>query len=152
MGLSTYMRASKGFYESLDASDYQKIADVLEDIVPLDLGEKHNATRNIEIQIPIATWHKGGSVDNYLWEKAGSPDRDEYVLDLYEDDIKTMIEEARKIQEDPDSVDSYLATYYADYEDDEWIQTQFQRLERALTDYLLDDRLKGWTLTVWRSY
>jgi len=152
MGLSTYMRASKGFYKSLDAKDYNKIAEVLEDIVPLDIGEKHNATRNIEIQIPIATWHKAYSVDNYLWEKAGSPERDEYVLDLYEDDIKTMIEEARRIQDDPNAVSEYLADYFVDEDDTDWIQIQFQRLERALTDYLLDNRLKGWTLTVWRSY
>lgn len=152
MGLSTYMRAKAEFYQGLDAKNYNKIADVLEDIVPLDLGEKHNATRNIEIQIPIATWHKGYSVDNYLWEKAGSPERDEYVLDLYEDDIKTMIEEARRIQDSPDAIAEYLADYLISEDDTEWIQIQFQRLERALTDYLLDDRLKGWTLTVWRSY
>lgn len=152
MGLSTYMRAKGEFYQGLDAKNYNKIAEVLEDIVPLDIGEKHNATRNIEIQIPIATWHKGYSVDNYLWEKAGSPDRDEYVLDLYEDDIKTMIDEARRIQDDPNAVAEYLADYFVDEDDTDWIQIQFQRLERALTDYLLDDRLKGWTLTVWRSY
>lgn len=147
MGLSTYMTATKGFYESLDG-DYSNVAYALEDVIPLDFGVAHNATRNIEITIPVATWHKGYSVDDYLWQKAGMPDTDEYFLSLEHDEITYIINDCRRIQADTLSFMRELSPE----EDQDWVVTQFQRLERALTDFLLDDRLKGWTLKVWRSY
>ena len=148
MGLSTYMRASKGFYQALDAKDYDKIADVLEDIVPLDLGEKHNATRNIEIQIPIATWHKAYTMDGFLWSMAGEPDSDEYGLT--DADLRLMIDLARSYVDSPSKARRYDVG--VPEESNEWISQQFLRLERALTDVLLSGKLQGWTLKVWRSY
>lgn len=147
MGLSTYMVATKAFYESMD-SEFGSVWRGLEDILPLDIGQRHNATRNIEITIPIATWHKGHSVDDYLWQKAYMPESDEYVLDLDREGIVYIINDARRIQAEPDS----FVGEVADEEKSEWVVTQFQRLERALTDFLLDDRLNGFTLKVWRSY
>lgn len=147
MGLSTYMTATKGFYESMD-SDFSKVAYALDEVIPIDFGVAHNATRNIEITIPIATWHKGYSVDDYLWQKAHQPETDEYVLDLGQDEITYIINDCRRIQADTLS----FRGEFSPEEDQDWMITQFQRLERALTDFLLDDRLKGWTLKVWRSY
>lgn len=148
MGLSTYLRATNYLFEGLDTdrTDYNDVADALSDIVPLDIGVRHNAHRNIEISIPIATWHKGFAIDNFLWMYAGSPEADEYELNLDREDMIDLIHKAREI-----------ATKAEDFRESEsetadWVQIQFNRLERALTDFLLDDRLRGWTLKVWRSY
>ena len=146
MGLSTYLRAHNYLFQGLDKGAYDEIAFVLEDSIPLDIGVRHNATRNIEISIPLATWHKGGAVDRFLWELAGEPEADEFEIDLSREDIVDAILRARGIATNPDSYEGFSK------EDDEWIEAQFLRLERALTDYLIDARLNGWTLKVWRSY
>ena len=147
MGLSTYLRANNYLFEGLDGNSYSKIAEALDLVVPLDIGVRHNATRNIEISIPIATWHKGFAIDRFLWELAGEPEPDEFELNLDRSDISDAIMKARDIANNPDSYEGF-----SDRESEDWVQIQFVRLERALTDYLLDDRLRGWTLKVWRSY
>jgi len=147
MGLSTYLRATNYLFEALDGSKYDEISRALEDVIPLDIGVRHNATRNIEISIPIATWHKGGAIDRFLWELAGEPESDEYELMVDRSDISDAIMKARDIANNPNSYEGFN-----DRENEDWVQLQFVRLERALTDYLLDDRLRGWTLKVWRSY
>lgn len=148
MGLSTYLRAHNYLFEGLDIdrTAYNDVADALGDIVPLDIGVRHNATRNIEISIPIATWHKGFAIDNFLWMQAGSPELDEFELNLDREDTIDLIYKAREIAT---NAEDYRES---DSETADWVQIQFNRLERALTDFLLDDRLRGWTLKVWRSY
>jgi len=147
MGLSTYLRATNYMFEGEGNNNYNIIAEALDLVVPLNIGTRHNATRNIEISIPIATWHKGGAIDRFLWELAGEPESDEYELMVDRSDISDAIMKARDIANNPDSYEGFN-----DRESEDWVQLQFVRLERALTDYLLDDRLRGWTLKVWRSY
>lgn len=147
MGLSVYLRASNYLFEGLDGSSYSEIASALEDTIPLDIGVRHNATRNIEITVPLATWHKGGAIDRFLWELAGEPESDDFELYLDRTELTDVIMRARDIANNPDSYDGFNGS-----ENHDWIELQFIRLERALTDFLLDDRLRGWTLKVWRSY
>ena len=147
MGLSTYLRATNYMFEGEGNNNYNIIAEALDLVVPLDIGVRHNAHRNIEISIPIATWHKGGAIDRFLWELAGEPESDEYELNLDRGEIADAIIRAREIASNPDSYEGFN-----DRENEDWVELQFVRLERALTDYLLDDRLRGWTLKVWRSY
>ncbi len=149
MGLSTYLRATNYMSDFLDKDTYQRVRDALEDVIPLDIGGRHNATANIEVTIPIATWHRAQAVDSFLWNLAGNPERDEYELDLDRTDLEDVILRARQFATNPE-----LATEleYGSDDDEDWISEQFLRLERALTDFALDDRLKTWTLKVWRSY
>ena len=149
MGLSTYLRATNYLSDAFDSNTYKAVRDALEDIVPLDIGLRHNASQNIEITIPIATWHRGYTIDGFLWDLANNPERDEFELDLTRQDIEDAILQARRIATNPE-----LATElsYSGEDDEEWVAEQFLRLERALTDFVLDDRLKNWTLKVWRSY
>lgn len=146
MGLSTYLTAQKSYYQSID-KDYGDVADALEDILPLDIGVSHNATRNITIEIPIATWHRGYTIDGFLWSLGGEPDSDRYTLDI---DIPLVIELARNYADNPDGARHYDASMSE--ETPEWIGQQFLRLERALTDILLSGKLDDCTLKVWRSY
>lgn len=146
MGLSTYLTAQKSYYQSMD-KDYSDIAEALEDILPLDIGISHNATRNITVEIPIATWHKGYTVDGFLWSLGCEPDSDEYTLDI---DIPLTIELARNYADHPEGARRYCVG--VSEETSQWISQQFLRLERALTDILLSGKLDGCTLKVWRSY
>ena len=148
MGLSTYLKAYNYMSDAFDNKLYERVSGALEGIVPLDIGLRHNAHRNIQIEIPIATWHKGYSVDWFLWEKAGERDTDEYEIESWTPDVEDLILEARDYAENPDRASKFGSPE----EDPEWISKQFLRLERALTDFVLDDRLKSWTLKVWRSY
>ena len=149
MGLSTYLKAWNYLSDVFDTEVYRSVHDALEDVIPLDIGLRHNATQNIEIGIPIATWHKAVAVDSFLWESAGQPDESEYELNLTREGIQDLIIQAREISVNPELAD-HLS--YGNDEDAQWISEQFLRLERALTDFLLDDRLKNWTLKVWRSF
>jgi hypothetical protein len=149
MGLSTYLRATNYLSDAFDSNTYKAVRDALEDIVPLDIGLRHNASQNIEITIPIATWHRGHTIDGFLWDLANNPERDEFELDLTRQDIEDAILQARRIATNPELA-SELS--YSGADDEEWVAGQFLRLERALTDFVLDDRLKNWTLKVWRSY
>lgn len=146
MGLSTYLRANNYMFEGEGNNNYNIIAEALDLVVPLNIGTRHNAHRNIEISIPIATWHKGHEVDMFLWEVAGSPESDEYELNLTREEVGELALRARRIASNPYTEDG------VDEKNLEWVVEQYLRLERALTDYLLDDRLSGWTLKVWRSY
>ena len=150
MGLSTYLRATIYLSDVFDSNTYKAVRDALEGVVPLDIGLRHNATQNIEITIPIATWHRGYTVDGFLWDLAGNPERDEFELDLTRQDVEDAILQARRIASNPDLATELSYSVGADNE--EWVAEQFLRLERALTDFVLDDRLKNWTLKVWRSY
>jgi hypothetical protein len=149
MGLSTYLRATNYMSDVFDTETYKAVRDALEDIVPLDIGLRHNTTPNIELTIPIATWHRATAVDSFLWDLANNPESDEYELHLDRTDLEDAILQARGIAKNPE-----LATELSYGSDDgvEWISEQFLRLERALTDFTLDDRLKNWTLKVWRNY
>lgn len=149
MGLSTYLRATNYMSDVFDTKTYQAVRDALEDVIPLDIGLRHNATANIELTIPIATWHRAQAVDSFLWNLAGNPERDEYELDLDRTDLEDAILQARRIATDPELASELE---YGNDDPEEWISEQFLRLERALTDFLLDDRLKTWNLKVWRSY
>jgi hypothetical protein len=149
MGLSTYLRATNYLSDAFDSKTYNAIRDAIQEIVPLDIGLRHNATPNIEVTIPIATWHRAGAVDSFLWNLACNPESDEYELNLDHDDLEDAILQARVI-----AINPMLASelQYGGDEDEQWITEQFLRLERALTDFALDGRLKNWTLKVWRSY
>lgn len=144
MGLSTYLRATNYMSDVFDPETYGAVRDALQDILPLDIGLRHNATANIELAIPIATWHRAHAVDMFLWGLADKPDADEYELNIHRNEIEDAILQARQVIANPELAQSDDA--------EEWIVEQFLRLERALTDFLLDARLKNWTLKVWRSY
>jgi hypothetical protein len=134
---------------AFDGETYRAVRDALEDVIPLDIGLRHNATANIELTIPIATWHRGSSVDSFLWSLADCPESDSYELNLDRDDLEDAILQARRIALEPELAGELL---YGGDDDVDWISEQFIRLERALTDFALDARLKTWTLKVWRSY
>jgi hypothetical protein len=149
MGLSTYLKATNYLSDAFDTRVYSAVRDALEDVIPLDIGLRHNSTPNIELTIPIATWHRAQAVDSFLWNLANNPESDEYELNLDRDDLKDAIFQARGIAINP-ALASELP--YGGDEDEQWITEQFLRLERALTDFVFDARLKTWTLKVWRSY
>jgi hypothetical protein len=149
MGLSTYLKAWNYLSDVFDTDVYKSVHDALEDVIPLDIGLRHNTTANIEIAIPIAAWHRATSLDSFLWDTAGQPEDSEYELNLSREGIHDLIIQARRIAASPELVDNLQ---YGEEEDPQWIAQQFIRLERALTDFLLDDRLKNWTLKVWRSF
>lgn len=144
MGLSTYMTATTHLYQTLDKEEYFRLHEALEDILPMGLGLAHNATSNVGIELPIASWHKCYSVDSFLAEYAGAEDKDEYTLDLDREETIELMMKARQVAIKPELAKSN--------EESDWIEMGFIRLERALTDFLLSDKLKGWTLKLWRSY
>jgi hypothetical protein len=148
MGLSTYLKAYKYMSDVFENDGYKIVAEALSDVAPLDIGIRHNATPNIQIEIPIATWHKGYAVDEFLWEKGGKRDADEYELESWTTDVQNLILQAREYATRPELANNLGV----ENEPQEWVAEQFLRLERALTDFALDDRLKGWALKVWRSY
>ena len=145
MGLSTYMTATTHLYQMLDREEYSRVHEALEDILPMGLGLAHNATSNVGIELPIASWHKCYSVDSFLAEYAGAEEKDEYTLDLDREEIVELMMKAREVATNPETAQRFN-------EEHAWIEMGFIRLERALTDFLLSDKLKGWTLKLWRSY
>lgn len=141
MGLSVYMLAENYMSETFDNDLYHTI--VGNDLLPLDVGARHNANPSFTVSLALATWHKQHEIMDYLFNYCPN-DSDEFQMDLDRDSVHEIILDARKRAD-------YPTDYYPDCDAD-WVTMGFTRLERALSDYLIDPRFEGWTLKVWRSY